>query len=136
MDVPLSTRYCKVGLSKLAIPGRVVLSYEYNENYQPTIILVIGEDDKVGHFVCTWMDGTTRHFFDPYGKPAAHYGLRADFSNSFALQSDQLYTKARIKAIQTCARHCLMRLNYRHMSHNYYAEWLGPNADVTVMLHV
>lgn len=130
----MSTRYCEVGLKKLNVPGRVVLSYNYTPNRQPTIILIIDRNEKVGHFVCTWVDNRKRHFFCPYGKPASHYGLRSDFSNRVAFQDDFMHSQGGVKAINTCARHCLVRLSMRHVPHAAYRNWIGPNADVNVTI--
>ena len=134
MDVPYSTNYCQVALRKFNVPGRVVESTHYEESPQPTIVLILLKGQAVGHFVCTWTHGTSRHFFCPYGKPASFYGMSADFSNPTPLQATSFYSDG-VKAVATCAKHCLMRLKMRDMSHSRYAAWLGPNADVTVHVH-
>ena len=120
METPITTGHVKTMLAKhpTTAGAQVVLSRSYRPSARDTVVLT-GEDRPVGHFVCTWVRGGKRHFFDSYGQPPSAYGMDADVYGSRRYQVQG----------ETCGRHCAYRLFHRGLDDDDYAALVGYHAD-------
>ena len=94
----------------------------------------------MGHWICGWAqpDGSVHHF-DPYGKPPNCYIQKKTYLN--VLQEGK-YTYSHIdfqghnRSIDTCGRHCLVRLMFRDHTDQEYSRLVhrNGNADEVVTL--
>lgn len=126
-----------------------IISYPQLENYNNIddifdsqgrcILLFLTIDETTGHWLCMHKEGDSIHYFDPYGrgvdkdkqwlsknklrelnqdKPLLMNLLRASgkkvFYNTYEFQEDR-------KGINTCGRHCTVRLLYKDLDlYKYY----------------
>jgi hypothetical protein len=111
--------------SKHGVPAKVVTVDEYQGGPEPTIIL----DD--GHYVCTW----GRRYFDPYGEPPPPaYGDRVH--ETLPLQRQAFFKEGHVLDVNTCGKHCIMRLKHRDKTQTQYERIVGPHPDLTVAINV
>jgi len=94
----------------------------------------------VGHWICGWSmpDGSVKHF-DPYGKAPNFYTPQKPY---LKVLEEGKYTydhrdyQRLNKSIETCGRHCLVRLQFKDHSDSEYAGLIdrNGNADEEVTL--
>lgn len=100
-----------------------------------------GED--VGHWVCGWLDDSnTLHHFDPYGNPPDFYTdmtIYSDVFNSYpSTATNSVQFQVQRNKVQTCGRHCLVRLLFSYLGEGQYNDLMrgkanGPDNLVTLM---
>ena len=113
---------------KHGVPAKVVKDAEYDGGSDPTIILL--SDEPIGHYVCTWGD----RYFDPYGDPPPP-GINKRHE-TLPLQRQEFLRGGRILDINTCGKHCIMRLKHRDKTQVEYRRILGSHPDLTVAINI
>ena len=95
------------------------------------IVLLEFPDQDVGHFVCLWRRKGW-HYFDPVGYKMGHYNalkpLQTVTSNPIKFQADYVLTPSgggvRVNEMNTCGRHCIVRMRYPDLTDAQYAAVL------------
>ena len=99
------------------------------------IVLLQFPDQDIGHFVCLWRRKGW-HYFDPVGYKMGHYNalkpLQTVDSNPIKFQADYVLTPSgggvRVQDMNTCGRHCVVRMRYPDLTDQQYAAVLQAKA--------
>lgn len=99
------------------------------------IVLLQFPDQDIGHFVCLWRRKGWR-YFDPVGYKMGHYNalkpLQTVDSNPIKFQADYVLTPSgggvRVQDMNTCGRHCVVRMRYPDLTDQQYAAVLQAKA--------
>jgi len=104
------------------------------------IIFYPQTDEQTGHWTCMIKNGRTIEFFDPYGEPPDYQkdSIPKPLLERMRMTEPKLaelllnsgykviYNKEQIQKlsddVQTCGRHCVVRLLYAHLPVNRYRQ--------------
>lgn len=99
------------------------------------IVLLQFPDKDIGHFVCLWRRKGWR-YFDPVGYKMGYYNalkpLQTVDSNPIKFQADYVLSPSgggvRVQDMNTCGRHCVVRMRYPDLTDQQYAAVLQDKA--------
>jgi len=119
----------RVDGNTLHLKGRVV---PYSKKL---IVLLQFPEQDVGHFVCLWRRKGW-HYCGPVGYKMGHYNalkpLQTVTSNPIKFQADYVITPSgggvRVNDMNTCGRHCIVRMRYPDLTDAQYAAVLQAKA--------
>ncbi len=97
------------------------------------IVLLQFPHQDVGHFVCLWRRKGQWMYYDPTGKPMGHYRVLPPLEgvSSSPMVHQKRYVVhtdgagARVGDMNTCGRHCIVRMQQRALTHAQYDNLLG-----------
>lgn len=115
----------RVDGNELYLKGRAV------PRSKKLIVLLQFPDQDIGHFVCLWRRKGW-HYFDPVGYKMGHYNalkpLQSVTSNPIKFQADYVVSSSgggvRVTDMNTCGRHCVVRMRYPDLTDQQYAATL------------
>jgi len=121
--------------SDLRIDGNTVY-HKGKPKEDDMIVLLQFPDQDVGHFVCLWKNKGWC-YFDPVGYKMGHYNtlkpLKNVRSNPIKFQRDYIVTATGdgvdVEHMNTCGRHCAVRMRYPKLTDRQYAAKLIKLGD-------
>lgn len=144
MDQPISIQDLKEMLADAGVYGVDVVSSDDvtidgsrflvgGKPRKGAVVLLQFPNQDVGHFVCVWRRGGKWMYYDPTGKGMGHYRVLPPLEGVEAslIPHQKRYVKftdgssAETHDMNTCGRHCVMRMVHRGMTHAQYDKFLG-----------
>ncbi len=144
MDQPISIQDLKEMLARAGVFGVDVVSSDdvtidgsrflvRGRPRDKAVVLLQFPGKDVGHFVCVWRRGGKWMYYDPTGKSMGHHRVLTPLEgvDSSPMVHQKRYVRftdgssAAVHDMNTCGRHCVVRMKHRALTHAQYDKLLG-----------